>query len=57
MYGIVKRQIDFFLQGFYEIISKDLISIFSYNELEVLIAGLPDLDGKYNPTFFTFSAF
>jgi len=44
MYGIVKRQIDFFLQGFYEIINKELISIFTYRELEILIAGLPDMN-------------
>ena len=46
MYGIVKRQIDFFLRGFYEVIPKELISIFTYKELEILIAGLENFDGK-----------
>lgn len=44
MYGIVKRQVDFFLRGFYEVIPKDLISIFTYKELEILIAGLHEFD-------------
>jgi len=44
MYGIVRRQIDFFLKGFYEVISKDLISIFTYKELEILIAGLHNFE-------------
>jgi E3 ubiquitin-protein ligase HUWE1 len=30
------------LDGFYEIIPKDLISIFTYKELELLISGQPD---------------
>ena len=46
MYGIVKRQIEFFLKGFYEVIGKDLISIFTFKELEILIAGLENFDGK-----------
>lgn len=33
-----------FLRGFYELVPRDLISIFSYKELELLIAGLPDFD-------------
>lgn len=56
----VKDQIDNFLQGFYAIIPKDLISIFDEQELELLISGLPDIDvddwknnttyGNYTPT-------
>lgn len=49
---IIKKQLDKFLQGFYEIIPKNLISIFSEQELELLISGLPtfDLDDLKNNT-------
>ncbi|AET39190.1 E3 ubiquitin-protein ligase TOM1 Ecym_4111 [Eremothecium cymbalariae DBVPG len=40
----VKVQMDNFLQGFYAIIPKELISIFDEQELELLISGLPDID-------------
>lgn len=40
----VKEQMDNFLQGFHEIIPKDLIAIFDEQELELLISGLPDID-------------
>ncbi|KAH3683538.1 hypothetical protein WICPIJ_005483, partial [Wickerhamomyces pijperi] len=40
----VKEQMDNFLQGFHEIIPKELISIFDEQELELLISGLPDID-------------
>lgn len=33
-----------FLEGFYEIIPKKLISIFNEQELELLISGLPNVD-------------
>lgn len=33
---------DAFLGGFYEIIPRELVSIFTYKELELLISGLPD---------------
>jgi E3 ubiquitin-protein ligase HUWE1 len=32
------------LQGFYELIPRETISIFNHKELELLIAGLPDFD-------------
>lgn len=35
---------DAFLEGFYDIIPKQLISIFNEQELELLISGLPDID-------------
>lgn len=35
---------DAFLEGFYDIIPKSLISIFNEQELELLISGLPDID-------------
>ena len=46
MYLNVKEQIDAFLGGFHEIISKELISIFNAKELELLISGMPNFDGK-----------
>jgi len=33
-----------FLRGFYELVPRELISIFNYKELELLIAGLPNFD-------------
>lgn len=44
MYLNVKEQIDAFLGGFHEIVSRDLISIFNAKELELLISGLPNFD-------------
>lgn len=40
----VKEQMDNFLEGFYSMIPKDLISIFDEQELELLVSGLPDID-------------
>ena len=40
----IKSQIKSFLEGFYEIIPKDLIAIFNEQELELLISGLPTID-------------
>lgn len=40
----IKSQIDAYLDGFYELVSRDLISIFTPRELELLISGLPDID-------------
>ena len=48
MYISVKEQVDAFLGGFHEIVSRDLISIFNAKELELLISGLPNFDGKFN---------
>ena len=44
MTGAIRKQIDSFLEGFYEIIPKRLISIFNEQELELLISGLPSID-------------
>jgi hypothetical protein len=44
MTAAIKSQIDCFLDGFYELVPADLISIFSPQELELLICGLPDVD-------------
>ncbi|WFD30722.1 HECT-type E3 ubiquitin transferase [Malassezia sp. CBS 17886] len=40
----IKSQFDAFLQGFSEIIPPSLVKIFSEQELELLISGLPDID-------------
>ena len=44
MIGAIRQQVASFLQGFYEIIPKNLISIFNEQELELLISGLPEID-------------
>lgn len=44
MTGSVKSQIKSFLEGFYDVIPKTLISIFNEQELELLISGLPSID-------------
>ncbi|CAD5226865.1 unnamed protein product [Bursaphelenchus xylophilus] len=52
MADAVRKQLDAFLSGFYEIIPKKLISIFNEQELELLVSGLPDIDidDLYNNT-------
>ena len=40
----IKDQINSFLEGFHEIIPKELVSIFNEQEMELLISGLPDID-------------
>ena len=40
----IKSQIQAYLDGFYELVSKDLVQIFTPRELELLISGLPDID-------------
>ncbi|KAH3661759.1 hypothetical protein OGAPHI_005937 [Ogataea philodendri] len=55
----VQEQMENFLQGFYEIIPKDLIAIFDDQELELLISGLPDIDvddWKNNTIYQNYSA-
>lgn len=44
MYLNVKEQVDAFLGGFHDMVSRDLISIFNAKELELLISGLPNFD-------------
>jgi hypothetical protein len=44
MTGAIRKQLSSFLEGFYEIIPKRLISIFNEQELELLISGLPNID-------------
>ncbi|CAG2230370.1 E3 ubiquitin-protein ligase UPL2,E3 ubiquitin-protein ligase NEDD4-like,Probable E3 ubiquitin-protein ligase TOM1,E3 ubiquitin-protein ligase pub1,E3 ubiquitin-protein ligase Su(dx),Probable E3 ubiquitin-protein ligase hulA,E3 ubiquitin-protein ligase pub3,E3 ubiquitin-protein ligase TOM1-like,E3 ubiquitin-protein ligase NEDD4,NEDD4-like E3 ubiquitin-protein ligase WWP2,E3 ubiquitin-protein ligase UPL1,E3 ubiquitin-protein ligase ptr1,E3 ubiquitin-protein ligase Itchy,E3 ubiquitin-protein ligase HUWE1,E3 u len=60
MTGAIRKQLGAFMEGFYDIIPKRLISIFTEQELELLISGLPTIDiddlkahseyHKYQPT-------
>ena len=60
MTGAIRQQLTAFLEGFYDIVPKKLISIFNEQELELLISGLPTIDiddlkanteyHKYQPT-------
>ena len=40
----ISSQIKAYLDGFYELVSRDLTAIFTPRELELLISGLPDID-------------
>ncbi|KAJ1803484.1 E3 ubiquitin-protein ligase tom1, partial [Coemansia sp. RSA 2599] len=44
LYRAIKDQIRAFLEGFHDLIPKDLIQIFNEQELELLISGMPDID-------------
>ena len=44
MTGAIRKQLNAYLEGFYDIIPKRLISIFNEQELELLISGLPNVD-------------
>ncbi|XP_059469591.1 E3 ubiquitin-protein ligase HUWE1 isoform X4 [Neocloeon triangulifer] len=44
MTGAIQKQLNAFLEGFYDIIPKKLISIFNEQEMELLISGLPNVD-------------
>jgi E3 ubiquitin-protein ligase HUWE1 len=57
--GSVKEQLENFLKGFHDIIPAELISIFTEQELELLISGLPDInvdDWKANTEYHNYSA-
>ena len=51
LYKSIQKQIENFLEGFYELIPKNLIGIFNYKELELLISGLPNFDSKLYSTW------
>jgi len=44
MTGAIRKQLSAFLEGFYNIIPRRLISIFNEQELELLLSGLPNID-------------
>jgi len=46
---VIRPQIESFMEGFNELISRDLISIFNDKELELMINGVPKIDCKSSP--------
>ncbi|KAF2866207.1 hypothetical protein BDV95DRAFT_215567 [Massariosphaeria phaeospora] len=55
----VEEQLEHFLKGFHDIVPAELISIFSEQELELLISGLPDInvdDWKNNTEYHNYTA-
>jgi hypothetical protein len=40
----IRPQLESFLRGFYEVLPSDLLSVFDYQELELLMCGLPEID-------------
>jgi len=50
----IRPQINAFMEGFNELIPRDLISIFNDKELELLISGLPDIDCMFPPELTSF---
>ncbi|KAF1938115.1 hypothetical protein EJ02DRAFT_32594 [Clathrospora elynae] len=57
--GAVQEQLDHFLKGFHDIVPAELVSIFSEQELELLISGLPDInvdDWKNNTEYHNYTA-
>ena len=57
--GAVEEQLKEFMRGFHDIVPADLVSIFSEQELELLISGLPDInvdDWKNNTEYHNYTA-
>ncbi|KAH8730382.1 hypothetical protein GQ44DRAFT_823136 [Phaeosphaeriaceae sp. PMI808] len=55
----VKEQLEHFLKGFHDIVPAELVNIFSEQELELLISGLPDInvdDWKNNTEYHNYTA-
>ena len=44
MLDSIKLQLQNFLKGFYEVLPSDLLSVFDYQELELLMCGVPEID-------------
>lgn len=44
LFDSIKQQLEFFLKGFYEIIPLEFLSIFDYQELDLLMCGIPTID-------------
>ena len=40
----VSKQLHCFLQGLFEVVPRELLSVFDYQELELLLCGLPDIN-------------
>lgn len=52
----IRPQINAFLEGFNELIPRELVSIFNDKELELLISGLPEIDCKWDSLLFNIVA-
>lgn len=48
----IRPQINSFLEGFYELIPRNLISLFNDKELELAISGLPQIDSENSSFIF-----
>lgn len=46
LFKSIKVQLEQFLRGFYEVIPHNLVCVFDYQELELLLCGLPRIDIK-----------
>eukprot|EP00831_Metopus_contortus_P082887 TRINITY_DN9058_c0_g1_i7.p2 TRINITY_DN9058_c0_g1~~TRINITY_DN9058_c0_g1_i7.p2 ORF type:complete len:163 (+),score=22.45 TRINITY_DN9058_c0_g1_i7:216-704(+) len=44
LYQEIQPQLDALLKGIHDLIPKELLSVFDYREIELLISGLPDID-------------
>jgi hypothetical protein len=44
MFDSIKIQLEAMLKGIYEVIPPDLLSVFDYQELDLLLCGVPDID-------------
>ncbi len=42
----IRSQIDNFLEGLFELVPRDALSIFDENELELIVSGMPTIDGE-----------
>lgn len=51
----IRPQINSFLEGFNELVPRELISIFNDKELELLISGLPEIDCKLTSLYAFYS--
>jgi E3 ubiquitin-protein ligase HUWE1 len=57
--GAVQQQLEEFLRGFHDIVPAELVAIFSEQELELLISGLPEInvdDWKNNTEYHNYTA-
>lgn len=39
----IQSQVEWFLRGFYEVVPTDLLSVFDYQELDLLLCGIPEI--------------
>lgn len=44
MFGSVQEQLEAMLQGLYEVLPRTLLTVFDYQELELLVCGIPSID-------------